>query len=117
MLLGNCINKEQPPYFTDNPLVLPPITLGEEYHYDFMQHHDVIPNNVPYQIELAPDNIYAGFVTIKDNVLKTHDLFDFNVQEISLYVLIKNLPGGQSSKQKINIALIPPAAPDMRNKS
>jgi hypothetical protein len=98
------IDKEKTPHF--NSSISLPIALTEHaYLYDFQSNHDVSPEDIPFQIELAPGYPTPGWLEIHNNQLISKKVPDISDSEVIIYVVLKNIPGGQSTVKELYLKL------------
>lgn len=92
------IDPNKTPFFTyDNPL-LPLFYPGQSYTYDFVSNNDIYPEyeSAPYVVELAEEEDNPKWLRIENNQLIVDQVPDDLSQVESLWVTIKNKPGGKS---------------------
>jgi hypothetical protein len=86
--------------------MLPRAIPGQPYHYDFKEHHEVIPDHIPYVIELDEDYPNPGWINLRDNHLFIETVPDIYFSVYTLYVRIKNLPGGRSESAQLKLIVL-----------
>lgn len=99
------INKEKTPQFKST-LMLPTAIPGQPYLYDFKEHNVVVPEEIPYDVQFASDYPNPGWIELKNNQLIVDEVPDVNTSAVTLYLKIKNTPGGLSELIKVDLSVL-----------
>lgn len=93
------INKHLTPYFRTDRSICPNFYAGKSYLCDFVANNAVFPNDIPYAVEFAPDFPIPQWIRLEDNKLIADRVSD-EEQFTSIYLVLKNVPGGASKIQQ-----------------
>lgn len=96
--------RKTPRFYAAHPRILP-LYEGQSYVYDFVENNDVYPDydNFPYVIELAKGYDNPSWVRIETNKLIIDEVPSSLISEQLIYIAIKNIPGGQSKVQSLEL--------------
>lgn len=91
-------NDEYKPSFKSDQMILPMLHPGQPYFYDFVEHADVYPefSDMPYTIQFHEDYIKPDWIRLENNTLKADLIPETLTSPVTLHIVIKNKPGGQS---------------------
>jgi hypothetical protein len=93
------INKHLTPYFRTDRVFCPNFYSGKSYLCDFVANNAVFPNDITYTVEFAPDFPIPQWIRLEDNKLIADRVSD-EEQFTSIYLVLKNVPGGASKIQE-----------------
>ena len=93
-----------PRFYQDNPN-LTSLYPGQSFSHNFVDNRDVYPEykDIPYVVELAKGADNPIWLRIEDNKLIVDEVPDNLPQKVTVYVTIKNVPGGQSEVYPISL--------------
>lgn len=99
------INERRTPRFYGSHPRISRLYEGHSYVYDFVANNDVDPEykDFPYAIELAKGYDNPGWVRIEANKLIIDEVPSDLISEQLIYITIKNIPGGRSKVQSLEL--------------
>jgi len=100
-------SKQTPRFHLDNPQ-LPLAYVGQPYFHDFVANRDVYPaySDIPYIIELAEGYNNPAWVRIEGNKLLVDSVPDKLGSTQTIFITIKNIPGGRSKILPLKLTIM-----------
>lgn len=98
-------NSRYKPQFQGANPILPYMLPGTNYFYDFNAHRDIFPEGIPFTIEFAPNTTHPDWLHLEQNRLFADTVPD-EVEDFSIFVQIRNIPGGLSSVYELGFVVM-----------
>lgn len=102
------IDTEQAPRFKEVKPLMPMLYPEQPFFYDFVASEDIYPeySDVPYEIKFAPGFNPPDWLRMENNKLIADRVPEDVKDDIDIYVVIKNIPGGFSRKYLLRLIVM-----------
>lgn len=101
------LDKSKKPRLDEN-FTLPILFPNQPYQFDFANSTGINPNYTEdaFTVSFAKDYTHPNWIYIQNNQLIAEEIPELETQEISLYLEIKNTPGGSSGVIPVKLQII-----------
>lgn len=103
--LNIAIDERLKPSFKQGSPQLPFLYPGQPFLYDFVEHDDVSPADIPYRVELAREYDNPEWLRITDNKLIADEVPNDLTKDQIIFIKIRNIPGGESGVFTFSLAI------------